>query len=42
MKLTQMTKQDAETFYAIPEERPFFGGSVASHVSRGPIVAAIP
>ena len=25
MKLTQMTKKDAETFYAIHNERPFFG-----------------
>ena len=25
MKLTQMTKADAEAFYAIHNERPFFG-----------------
>lgn len=25
MKLTHMTKQDAEAFYAIHKERPFFG-----------------
>ena len=40
MKLTQMTKQDAETFYAIHKERPFFGELVA-FMSRGPILAAI-
>ncbi|MGA8853296.1 MAG: nucleoside-diphosphate kinase, partial [Christiangramia sp.] len=25
MKLTQMTQRDAETFYAVHKERPFFG-----------------
>lgn len=40
MKKTQMTKRDAETFYAIHSERPFFGELVA-FMTRGPIVAAI-
>ena len=40
MKLTQMTKADAEEFYAIHKERPFFGELVA-FMTRGPIVAAI-
>ncbi len=40
MKLTQMTKADAEEFYAIHSERPFFGELVA-FMTRGPIVAAI-
>jgi nucleoside-diphosphate kinase len=40
MKKTQMTKTDAETFYAIHSERPFFGELVA-FMTRGPIVAAI-
>ena len=40
MKKTQMTKTDAETFYAIHKERPFFGELVA-FMTRGPIVAAI-
>ena len=40
MKLTQMTKADAEEFYAIHNERPFFGELVA-FMTRGPIVAAI-
>ena len=40
MKLTQMTKADAEAFYAIHNERPFFGELVA-YMTRGPIVAAV-
>ena len=40
MKLTQMTKQDAEAFYAIHKERPFFG-ELVEYMTRGPIVAAI-
>lgn len=40
MKLTQMTNADAETFYAIHKERPFFKDLV-EYMTRGPIVAAI-
>ena len=40
MKLTQMTKADAETFYAIHNERPFFP-ELVEYMTRGPIVAAI-
>lgn len=40
MKLTQMTKADAEEFYAIHSERPFFG-ELVEYMTRGPIVAAI-
>ncbi len=40
MKLTQMTQRDAETFYAIHNERPFFG-ELVEFMTRGPIVAAI-
>ena len=40
MKLTQMTKRDAETFYAIHNERPFFG-ELVEYMTRGPIVAAV-
>ena len=40
MKQTQMTKRDAETFYAVHAERPFFGDLV-EYMTRGPIVAAI-
>lgn len=40
MKKTQMTVADAEEFYAIHNERPFFGELVA-FMTRGPVVAAI-
>lgn len=40
MKLTQMTQADAEEFYAIHKERPFFG-ELVEFMTRGPIVAAI-
>jgi nucleoside-diphosphate kinase len=40
VKKTQMTKVDAEFFYAVHNERPFFGELVA-FMTRGPIVAAI-
>ncbi len=40
MKKTQMTKRDAETFYAVHKERPFFG-ELVEFMTRGPIVAAV-
>lgn len=40
LKLTQMTKSDAETFYEVHKERPFFG-ELVEYMTRGPIVAAI-
>jgi nucleoside-diphosphate kinase len=40
MKLTQLTTTDAEAFYDIHKERPFFGDLV-TYMTRGPIVAAI-
>ena len=40
IKKTQMTKNDAEAFYSVHKERPFFGELVA-FMTRGPIVAAI-
>lgn len=40
MKLTQMTRRDAETFYAVHKERPFYNDLV-TYMTRGPIVAAI-
>ena len=40
MKMTQLSKRDAEQFYAIHKERPFFG-ELVSFMTRGPIVAAI-
>lgn len=40
MKLTQMTTANAQAFYALHSERPFFGDLV-TYMTRGPIVAAI-
>jgi nucleoside-diphosphate kinase len=40
LKLTQMTKGDAESFYAMHNERPFFG-ELVEFMTRGAIVAAI-
>jgi nucleoside-diphosphate kinase len=40
LKLTQLSVTDAEKFYAIHAERPFFGDLV-NFMSSGPIVAAI-
>lgn len=40
MKLTQLSRRDAELFYAVHKERPFFGELVDFMIS-GPIVAAV-
>jgi nucleoside-diphosphate kinase len=40
LKLTQMTKADAEAFYSVHNERPFFG-ELVEFMTRGAIVAAI-
>jgi len=40
MKMTQLSRTDAEAFYAVHSERGFFGELVA-YMSSGPIVAAI-
>ena len=40
MKMTQLTKADAEAFYAIHKERPFFG-ELVDYMISGPIVPAI-
>jgi nucleoside-diphosphate kinase len=40
LKLTQMTTADAEAFYAVHNERPFFG-ELVKFMTRGPIVSAI-
>ena len=40
MKLTQLSKADAEAFYAVHKERPFYG-ELVEFMSSGPIVAAI-
>lgn len=40
LKMTQMTMADAEQFYEVHKERPFFNDLV-SFMTRGPIVAAV-
>ncbi|MGY8918908.1 MAG: nucleoside-diphosphate kinase [Flavobacteriales bacterium] len=40
MKLTQMSVSDAESFYSVHKDRPFFNDLV-DYMTRGPIVAAI-
>lgn len=40
MKLTQLSRRDAESFYAVHKERPFFGDLVEFMIS-GPIVAVV-
>ncbi|QCX00490.1 nucleoside-diphosphate kinase [Aggregatimonas sangjinii] len=40
MKYTQLSKRDAQEFYAIHKERPFYG-ELVSFMTRGPIVSAI-
>ncbi len=40
MKYTQLSKLDAQEFYAVHKERPFYG-ELVEFMTRGPIVAAI-
>ena len=40
LKMTQLTQADAEAFYAVHNERPFFGELVA-FMTSGPIVSAV-
>lgn len=40
MKYTQLSKRDAEEFYAVHKERPFYG-ELVEFMTRGPIVSAI-
>ena len=40
MKLTQLTRSEAERFYAVHKERPFFG-ELVEFMTSGPIVVAI-
>jgi nucleoside-diphosphate kinase len=40
MKMTQLSVRDAQAFYAVHKERPFYG-ELVSYMSSGPIVAAI-
>ena len=40
LKYTKLTKEDAEAFYAVHKERPFYNG-LTDFMSSGPIIAAI-
>ncbi len=40
MEMTQLSRKDAEAFYAVHSERPFYG-ELVDYMSSGPIVAAI-
>ncbi len=40
LKKTQLTVRDAEAFYSVHSERPFFG-ELVTFMTRGPIVAAV-
>lgn len=40
LRLAHLSKEDAEAFYAVHRERPFFGALVG-FMSSGPIVAAV-
>ena len=40
LKKTQLSKADAEAFYSVHSERPFFG-ELVTFMTRGPIIAAI-
>ncbi|MFT6183241.1 MAG: nucleoside-diphosphate kinase [Flavobacteriales bacterium] len=40
MKLTQLSRKDAEDFYEVHKERPFYG-ELVDYMTSGPIVAAI-
>ena len=40
MKLTQLSTADAQAFYAVHAERPFFG-ELVEFMTSGPIVAAV-
>ena len=40
MRMTQLSKADAQAFYAVHKERPFYG-ELVDYMTSGPIVAAI-
>ena len=40
LRMTKLTQADAEAFYAVHNERPFFG-ELVSFITSGPIVAAV-
>jgi nucleoside-diphosphate kinase len=40
LKYTMLSKEEAETFYAVHKDRPFYG-ALTEFMSSGPIIAAI-
>jgi nucleoside-diphosphate kinase len=40
LKMVYLTKQDAERFYAVHRERPFFG-SLTSYMASGPVIPVL-
>lgn len=40
LKLTRLSKQEAQIFYAVHKERPFYDG-LTDFMSSGPIIAAV-
>lgn len=40
MNMTRLSRKDAEEFYAVHRERPFFG-ELVDYMTSGPIVAAV-
>jgi len=40
MRLVNLTKADAQAFYAVHSERPFYG-ELVDYMSSGPVVAAV-
>lgn len=40
MEMTQLSKKQAESFYAVHAERPFYG-ELVEYMTSGPIVAAV-
>ena len=40
MKLTQLSKDQAQEFYEVHKERPFYG-ELVEYMTSGPIVAAV-
>jgi nucleoside-diphosphate kinase len=40
LRLTQLTRTEAESFYAVHKERPFYG-SLCDYMTSGPVVVAV-
>jgi nucleoside-diphosphate kinase len=40
LRLTQLTRAEAESFYAVHKERPFYG-SLCEYMSSGPVIVAV-